>query len=86
MSLEFNKQGRRVSDSMRLKYFLTATAGMKRPPIQRFEYRGFEISGRAGQWFKKEIASGGSDPRIFTSRAKAISAADACLAVRLELV
>lgn len=76
----FNKQGRHVSDSMRVRQFTAYLASRKpRPDFQSESYRGFEISGRERKWFVK------NDPRIFTSKDNAKRAVDITLELR-ELV
>lgn len=77
----YNKQGRAVSDTMRVKAFAKFLAAQpKRPAYQTETYRGFEISGRPGaSWF---VAN---DPRIFKSIKAARAAVDVCLALRAEL-
>lgn len=78
----FNRQGREVSDSMRLASFRRYLATLPPAPSlpETFQYRGFEITGRRQKWFIE-----GSDPRIFKSRKAAEAAVDACLALREEV-
>lgn len=77
----FNRQGREVSDSMRVASFRRYLRTLPPvPPVQTVAYRGFEITGRRQRWFIV-----GQDPRVFKSRAEAERAVDACLALRAEL-
>jgi hypothetical protein len=73
----FNKQGRRVSDSMSSKYLASLHQREMNKQFQE-EYRGFQISGKRGtghvfvsNWQK-----------IFTSVRAARGAVDCCLEIR----
>lgn len=76
----YNRQGRTISDSMRVRAFQQFIAAQKPASVfQEFDYRGFEVSGSSGRWFVKD------HPSIFTSKAKTCEAVDRCLALRAEM-
>ncbi len=74
----FNKQGRRVSETMAVKYMLAINRAQANKFVTE-QYHGFEVSGGNGHWY----VSGWQT--IYTSRAKAIAAVDACLELRAML-
>lgn len=77
-----NRQGRAVSDSMRVASFRRYLGTLPPAPAlpETFAYRGFEITGRRQRWFIE-----GRDPRVFKSRRAAERAVDACIALREEV-
>lgn len=78
----YNKQGRILSESMRLKYF-AAMAPVVPKPRHDEQYRGMEIWGHAGHWGVRE--DGKVWPRSFTSTAAARAAIDRCWQIRDEM-
>ena len=77
----FNRQGRSISESMRLrdfKKFLSTAPKISLP--ETVLYCGFEITGRKSKWFLSN-----SDPRIFKSLKEAKDAVDTCLGLRALL-
>ena len=83
--MQFNRQGREVSDSMRLKYFSDWERSHKpQHEFTRTNYRGFTIMGIVGKGLYVQ-----GEGRIwqigFTTEAKAKEAVDRCLALRSEL-
>jgi hypothetical protein len=74
----FNPQGRHVSSSMAVKY-MAALGTFQPKQLARYDYRGFEISGKSGHWYVKGETSWQT---IYTSEAKARAAVDACLTLR----
>jgi len=73
----FNKQGRRVSDSMSAKYFVALHQAELDKQFDE-EYRGFRISGKrgTGHVFVENWQT------IYTSVKKAREAVDRCLELR----
>ena len=74
----FNPQGRRVSESMRVKY-LAALSGPQ-AQFRSFQYRGMIVDGKCGKYFVD-----GLPHMIFTSTQGAKDAIDRCLTLRAEL-
>lgn len=75
--------GRRVSDSMRLRDFTRWLATQpKTKPFETHQYRGFQVSGRIGKHWSTSIPR---DPRVFATRAQAEASIDLMLALRAEL-
>lgn len=78
--MEHNRQGREVSESMRLREFKRFLVTQPKPrPFTPGVYRGYTVEGIAGKWFVT------GDPRIFTSKAKAYAAIDFRIQVREEV-
>lgn len=77
----YNKQGRTLSMSMRVKY-LAALSPTPRNLID-MEYRSMQIGGVVGRYSVRENTS--LWPRSFTSMASARAAIDACYAIRAEV-
>lgn len=75
----FNKQGRSLSEAMRIKY-LTALAATQRPEFKFFEYRGFKVEGGSGKYFID-----GMSHTITTSVQKSKDAIDRLIEIRAEL-
>jgi hypothetical protein len=78
--MEFNKQGRMVSDSMRVKIFLAASKP-RRAPIA-IEYQGCKITGHGS---KRWIHGACSFPCSFPSIREAKAAIDRCFEMRANL-
>jgi hypothetical protein len=80
----FDRQGRTLSDTQRVRYFAALTAG--RAAERREErYRGFLLSrgSAGGDWYiTGEL---GLWPVAYTTLARARGAVDTCLALRAEI-
>jgi len=71
----FNKQGRHLSESMRIQYLSALQKPQKH--WSETDYRGFKIEGRNGRYFCNDLPH-----MIFTSVPNAHKAVDRCLEVR----
>ena len=79
--MQFNKQGRKVSESMRFRAFKKYVDSLpKRNEWQEFDYEGFKVCGRIGEaWFIADWQT------IYNTKREAMDAIDRCLALRAEL-
>ena len=81
----FNKQGRAVSESMRLNEFKRYCAAQKPAARHEENYRGFAIArGYRGAWIVTETGCR-VWPASFSSLAKARAAVDRCHEIRAEV-
>ena len=79
----FNRQGRTLSDAMRMKYLIALEPPKNPKTFAPIEYRGMTISGTVGDYTVTQ--NGRFWQRNFTSVQKTKDAIDYCLKIREEV-